>query len=65
VIGRSVAIDIHGNRTETTTHLNPANQTETVTTDAPDAGLDSIAITTGGLLISSTTPSGVTTTYDE
>lgn len=63
VTAHSVAIDIHGNRTESTTTIDAASQRETRTMDYADSTIDAQSVTIGGLPASATTKSGVTTTF--
>ncbi len=61
LVGESRSIDISGN--ETVTRRTLSGSTETTVTDYPDSTIDSSSTSIGGLLVSSTSKSGVTTRY--
>jgi RHS repeat-associated protein len=60
---RTVATDIHGNETVSTTAIDRANKTLVQTTDLPDSSVDEQSVTVNGLLVSSRSSSNLTTTY--
>ncbi len=64
LVAESVSIDIHGNQTISKTILNRDTRTETSTVDYPDSDTDAVSITTGNLLVSSTSKTGLTTTFE-
>lgn len=59
----SESIDIHGNVTGSTTHVDPAVKLVTETVDTPDSNVDMVTITRNGLVQSSTSATDVTHTY--
>jgi RHS repeat-associated protein len=63
LVAETVTIDIHGNATVSRTSIDPANQRQTQTIDYPDTDIDAQSVTVGGLLASTTTKTGLTTTY--
>ncbi|MGD9162472.1 MAG: RHS repeat protein [Desulfobacteraceae bacterium] len=63
LISDSLSIDIYGNETHNTATINRTNKLETRTTDYPDSTIDEVSITENGLLISTTSKSGVVLTY--
>ena len=59
----TVAIDIHGNQTVGQVVIDRGSKTVTQTTDYPDSTIDTVSLTTNGLLLSSQSKTGVTTTF--
>ena len=64
VIEESISIDIYGNQTTMTTTVTPANRRTTRIADVPDSGLNEVNVTENGLLISTTSKTGVETIFD-
>jgi len=63
LINEQVSIDLYGNETRSTVRVNPGSATETRTVDTPDSVQDAVTVTVAGRLVSSTTATGLTTTY--
>jgi len=60
----SVSIDIHGNETVSKTAIDRANDTVTQTVDTPFSTTDQVSHSRYGLVVSSTSTTGLTTTLD-
>lgn len=63
LVSDQISIDLHGNETRTTVTIDPATATETRVTDVPDSIYNIVAVATQGRIISSTSQTGLTTTY--
>ncbi len=64
LVSETISTDIHGNETVSQVTIDQDAQVQTRTIDYPDSNIDAVSITTGGLLTSSQTKTGVTITYD-
>lgn len=60
---QTVAIDVHGNQTVTRTVIVRNAKTTTQIIDTPHSTINAVAVSTNGLLVSSTSKTGVTTTF--
>ncbi|MCG8410407.1 MAG: hypothetical protein MI739_03880 [Bacteroidales bacterium] len=60
----SISIDIHGNKTISRTSIDRSTATVTQTVDTPFSDTDQISVSKYGLVVSSTSTSGLTTTFD-
>ncbi len=59
----AVSIDIHGNQSVTQTFINREAKTETRVIDHPDSPINSISVSTNGVLTSSQTKTGINISY--
>jgi RHS repeat-associated protein len=60
----SISEDIHGNKTISKTVIDLNSQTVTQIIDYPDSGMDATAVSVGGYLMSSTSKTGLTVSFD-
>ncbi len=63
LVSESVQIDIHGKRTVSRSHLDRETRTRTDTVDHPDSDTNSVTVSQYGLTVSSTSKTGLTTTF--
>jgi RHS repeat-associated protein len=63
LIAETVSINIHGNQTVSTEAINRGIKTVTRTIDYPVSTMDAVSVSANGLLTTSTSKTGVTTTY--
>jgi len=64
LVSESVNTDIHGNETVSTTTLDSVNKRRTTIVDSSDATNDQTSVSEYGLLVSNTTKSGMTISYE-
>ncbi len=64
IVARTESIDIHGNKTVSTTTIDRTNKNQTQTIDYPDSDTNAESVNVNGLLVSSISKTGLTYTYE-
>jgi len=63
LVSDQVSIDLNGNVTRSTVNITPSSATEVRTVDTPESNQDAVTIAINGRVTSSTSTTGLTTTY--
>lgn len=64
LVSEDVSRDIHGNTTRSILRIDRAARTETNRIDVPESTHDAVSVSVEGRMVSKTTPTGITTTFD-
>jgi RHS repeat-associated protein len=63
LVSDQVSIDLNGNETRSSVLINASNATETRVVDTPDSTINAVSVAAQGRLVSTTSTTGVTTTF--